>query len=67
MVVGALVRCYVSVGCDMSDGVKALLIITSVILCAVAMYFIVSWLMDIILWALVGLFVIGSALGIVKG
>lgn len=67
MVVGAYVRCYVNVGCDMSDGVKALLIITGVILCAIAMYFIVSWLMDIILWALVGLFVIGSALGIVKG
>lgn len=51
----------------MSDGVKALLIIIGIILCAVAMYFIVSWLMDVILWALVGLFVIGSALGIVKG
>ena len=59
-------RCCIGVGCDMSDGVKALLIIMGVILCAVAMYFIVSLLMDIICWALVGLFVIGSALGIVK-
>lgn len=49
----------------MSD-VKALLIKMGVILCAVAMYFIVGWLMDLILWALVGVFVIGSALGIVK-
>lgn len=50
----------------MSDGVKAMLIIMGVILCAVAMYFVVLWLMDFILWALVGLFVIGSALGVVK-
>lgn len=50
----------------MSDGVKALLIIMGIILCAVAMYFIVSLLMDFICWVLVGLFVIGSALGIVK-
>ena len=51
----------------MSNGVKALLIITGVILCAVALYFLVLWLMDIILWVLFGLFVIGSALGIIKG
>ena len=60
------VRCYIGVGYDMSDGVKAMFIIMGVILCAVAMYFIMLWLMDFILWALVGLFVIGSALGVVK-
>ena len=61
------VRCCINDGCDMSNGVKALLIITGVILCAVALYFLVLWLMDIILWVLFGLFVIGSALGIIKG
>ena len=67
MVVGVRVHCYINVGCDMSDVGKALLIILGVIICGVALYFIVSWLVDYLLWGLVGLFVIGSALGVVKG
>lgn len=51
----------------MSDGVKALLIVLGFIGSAIGLYFLVLWLMDIFLWAIMGLYVIGSALGIVKG
>ena len=51
----------------MNKVAKIILIILGVIIGAVALYFIVLWLMDIMLWVLFGLFVVGSALGIVKG
>jgi hypothetical protein len=50
----------------MNNVVKTILIILGVVIGVVALYFIITWLIDVILWALVGLFVIGSALGIVK-
>ena len=59
--------CYIKFGRDMNNVVRIILIILGVITGAVVLYFLVLWLMDIILWALVGLFVIGSALGIIKG
>ena len=51
----------------MSDVGKALLIIFGVIIGAIALYFLVAYMLDVILWGLVGLFVVGSALDIVKG
>jgi uncharacterized membrane protein YoaK (UPF0700 family) len=51
----------------MKDEVKVLLIILGFIVGAIGLYFIALWLFDYVLWALVGLFVIGSALGIIKG
>ena len=66
-VVGAFVRCCINDGCDMNNVVKVILIILGVIIGAVALYFLVLWLLKVILWVLFGLFVIGSALGIIKG
>ena len=51
----------------MNKVVKIILIILGVIIGAVALYFLVSWLLKVILWVLLALFVIGSALGIIKG
>lgn len=51
----------------MNNVVKVILIILGVIIGAVVLYFLVLWLLKVILWVLFGLFVIGSALGIVKG
>lgn len=65
--VGACVRCCINFGCDMNNVVKVILIILGVIIGAVALYFLVLWLLKVILWVLFGLFVIGSALGIIKG
>ena len=66
-VVGAFVCCCINDGCDMNNVVKIVLIILGVIIGAVALYFLVFWLLKVILWVLFGLFVIGSALGIIKG
>lgn len=65
--VGAFVRGCINDGCDMNNVVKVILIILGVIIGAVALYFLVLWLLKVILWVLFGLFVIGSALGIIKG
>ena len=51
----------------MNNVIKVILIILGVIIGAVALYFLVLWLLKVILWVLFGLFVIGSALGIIKG
>lgn len=51
----------------MNNVVKAILIILGVIIGAVVLYFLVLWLLKVILWVLMGLFVLGSALGIIKG
>ena len=51
----------------MNNGVRIILIILGVITGAVALYFLVLWLLKVILWVLFGLFVIGSTLGIIKG
>lgn len=51
----------------MSKWVKVVLGVLGVIIGGVVMYFVMSWLLDIMLWGLVGLFVVGSALGIIKG
>ena len=51
----------------MNNVVKVILIILGVIIGAVALYFLVLWLLKVILWVLFGLFVFGSALGIIKG
>lgn len=50
----------------MNNVVKIILIILGVIIGAVVLYFLVLWLLKVILWALMGLFVVGSALGIIK-
>ena len=60
-------RYCINDGCDMNNVVKIVLIILGVIIGAVALYFLVLWLLKVILWVLFGLFVIGSALGIIKG
>lgn len=47
----------------MKDEVKVLLIILGFIVSAIGLYFIALWLFDYVLWAFVGLYVIGAAIG----
>lgn len=51
----------------MSDAIKILLAILAFIAVAIGLYFLVELLLDVMGWVIVGLFVVGSALGIVKG
>lgn len=51
----------------MNNVVRIILIILGVITGAVVLYFLMMGLLKVSLWVLFGLFVIGSALGIIKG